>query len=192
MRLQQYMYITQIEHMSVVGAALFNNDMEYWGDAYLSPIQPAVYAWYKQERYNEDRAVRLTFDAYYIIYKVAKELQNYSVLQLFNRISGYTSYQRARDKARSEYIQRLLGYTTEQDYSSMKAVVDMDNIIADVRGIKQEDETRYYMEQERYMFVKEQVRKSIGDMEQVEIGKDSSTVDRVLIDLGGIKNVSAI
>lgn len=179
-RLQQYMYISQIEHMSVVGVALFESDMEYWGDAYLSPVQPAVYAWYKQERYNENRAVRLTFDAYYILYKVVKGLQDCSILQLFNRISGYTSYQRARGKARSEYIQRLLGYTTEQDYTGMKAVVDMDDIISDVKQRRREDEMRYYMEQEKYMFAKEQIRKDVGEVDVVEVGEGSSIINGLL------------
>jgi len=179
-RLQQYMYIAQIEHMSVVGVALFENDMEYWGDTYLAPVQPAVYAWYKREGYKDEHVVRLMFDTYYILYKVVSELQNCSVLKLFNRISGYTSYQKARNKARSEYIQRILGYTKEQDYTGMKAVVDMEDIIADVKQRRREDEMGYYMEQEKYMFAKEQVRKDMGEVDVIEVGKSSNLIKRKL------------
>ena len=182
--LQRYLYFAELESCVIAGNSILENDIEYWSDVFCTPMVPCVFDWMISDEYEKDNGeIQVSFTAYYIVKKIIREMKNCTQLCIVLKISEQEAYQKARKRAElaeiKEFYRKNDKLPIKDIKMSFRDIITSYDITEDAKEIRKKRGIIWYKEKERYLFLKEQVRKEIGE-DIITIGECSRLVDKVI------------
>lgn len=193
--LQIYLYLAELESRVITGNGIIKENIEYWGKIFLIPVLPDILEWHENGADNNE-AIQVSFDTYYIIKKIIDELRNCTQLQLRIKMSEQLAYQKARRRAEFSQIEAFFGENdkihvenekpkirailmTQDIKEAAMGILKICDIKEDAKEIRKKRGMIWYKENEQYLFLKEQVKKEYG-ADIITIGKDDKIVDEIM------------
>lgn len=182
--LQRYLYFIDLESCVIAGNSILENDIEYWPDAFCTPMVSCVFDWMTSEEYEKDNGdIQVSFNAYYITKKIVEEMKNCTQLEIVLKIAEQDAYQKARKKAELAEIKAFYSKNDKLPIKDIKTcfrgIITLYDITKDAKEIRKKRGMIWYKENEKYLFLKEQVKKEYG-ADIITIGKNDKIVDGII------------